>query len=144
MQALLLNGPNLNLLGVREPEVYGTTTLRELEDRCRRWGKDLGLIITSAQSNHEGELIEHLHNARGRFGGVVFNPGAFAHTSYALHDAVAAIGVPVVEVHISDIESREEWRRTSVIAPACAAMVSGEGIDGYHRALRIVAGVEDA
>jgi 3-dehydroquinate dehydratase-2 len=142
VQVLVLNGPNLNLLGTREPDIYGTTTLRELEDRCRQWGKDLGMMVTTAQSNHEGDLIDELHTAAYRFGGIVFNPGAYSHYSYALHDAVAAISVPVVEVHISDIAAREEWRRTSVVSPACIATISGEGIDGYRRALELLAGDE--
>ena len=140
MQILVLNGPNLNLLGSREPDVYGTTSLRQLEDRCRRWGEELGLAVSTAQSNHEGALIDQLHSSVGRCGGVVFNPGALSHYSYALHDAIKAIGLPVVEVHISDISKREEWRRHSVISPACTATISGEGIDGYRRALEILAG----
>lgn len=139
MHVLVLNGPNLNLLGTREPEIYGTDTLRQLEDRCRRWGKELRLFVTTAQSNHEGELIDHLHDTRDRFAGIVFNPGALSHYSYALHDAIAAIDVPVIEVHISDISAREEWRRTSVVSPACQATISGEGIDGYRRALEMIA-----
>jgi 3-dehydroquinate dehydratase-2 len=139
VQVLVLNGPNLNLLGSREPEIYGTTTLRELEDKCRRWGKALRLTVTTAQSNHEGDLIEHLHNARGRYGGVVFNPGAYSHYSYALHDAIVAIELPVVEVHISDIAKREEWRRTSVVSPACLATINGKGVDGYQAALELIA-----
>jgi len=142
MQVLVLNGPNLNLLGTRRPEIYGTTTLRELENRCRRWGKEMRLMVTTAQSNHEGDLIDHLHNAVGRYGGIVFNPGAYGHYSYALHDAIDAIDIPVVEVHISDISAREEWRRTSVIAPACTATISGQGIDGYRKALEVIAAEE--
>ncbi len=139
VQILVLNGPNLNLLGTREPDIYGTATLRQLEDQCRRWGHELGLSVSTAQSNHEGELIDQLHHSIGRYGGVVFNPGALTHYSYVLHDAITAIGLPVVEVHISDISSREKWRRKSVISPACTATVSGEGIDGYRRALEILA-----
>jgi 3-dehydroquinate dehydratase-2 len=118
-------------------------TLRDLENRCRMWGKDLGLTVSTAQSNHEGDLIDHLHKAMGRYGGVVFNPGAYTHYSYALHDAVAAVGIPVVEVHLSDVMAREEWRRISVISPACIATISGEGADGYRRALEIVASTVD-
>lgn len=140
MQVLILNGPNLNLLGTREPEIYGTTTLRQLEDRCRTWGRDLHLTVTTAQSNHEGALIDHLHAARSRYGGIVFNPGALSHYSYSLHDAISAIEVPVVEVHISDITAREEWRQRSVVSPACIATIVGEGIDGYRRGLEIIAG----
>ena len=140
MQILVLNGPNLNLLGTREPDIYGTATLRELENRCRIWGQELGLTVSTAQSNHEGDLIDHLHNTIGRFGGVVLNAGALTHYSYAIHDAIKAIELPVVEVHISDITSREKWRRASVIADACIATISGEGIDGYRQALQMLAG----
>ena len=140
MQVLLINGPNLNMLGTREPEVYGRTTLRELENRCRSWGSALGLTVSTVQSNHEGVLIDKLHEASGRYGGIVINPGALSHYSYAIHDAIAAIDVPVVEVHISDITTREEWRRTSVVAPACTATIIGEGIDGYRQALEILVG----
>ena len=140
MQILVLNGPNLNLLGTREPDIYGTATLRELENRCRIWGQELDLAVSTAQSNHEGDLIDHLHNTIGRFGGVVLNAGALTHYSYAIHDAIKAIRLPVVEVHISDITSREKWRRTSVIADACIATISGEGIDGYRQALQMLAG----
>jgi 3-dehydroquinate dehydratase II len=139
VQVLIINGPNLNMLGAREPEIYGRMTLRELENRCRSWGKALGLTISTVQSNHEGVLIDKLQEAAGRYGGIVFNPGALSHYSYAIHDAIAAIDVPVVEVHISDITTREEWRRTSVVAPACSDTVIGEGIDGYRRALEILA-----
>lgn len=141
MQVLVLNGPNLNLLGTRQPEIYGEQTLRELEDRCRRWGAALGLSVTSAHSNHEGDLIDHLHAAIGRYGGVVVNPGALAHYSFALHDAIEAVPMPVIEVHISDIADRpEKWRHTSVVAPACAATISGKGIEGYREALEHLAG----
>lgn len=133
---LALNGPNLDLLGTREPEIYGTTTLPELDERVRVWGRDLGLVVEASQSNHEGTLIDRLHAARGVFDGVVFNPGALTHTSYALHDAIAGIDVPTVEVHISNVEEREPWRRISVVRPACVATVYGRGVDGYRWALR--------
>jgi len=139
VQVLVLNGPNLNLLGTREPEIYGTATLRDLENRCRSWGAALRLSVTTAQSNHEGAIIDHLHNTIGRYGGVVLNPGAFAHYSFAIHDAIKAIELPVVEVHISDLSIREEWRQQSVISPVCLATISGEGIDGYHSALKLLA-----
>ena len=102
------------------------------------------LSVTPAQSNHEGELIDHIHAAVGRFGGVVFNPGALTHYSYALHDAIAAVDVPVVEVHISDITAREEWRRTSVLSAVCHATISGQGIDGYRIALETLAELQSA
>ncbi|HUU61321.1 MAG TPA: type II 3-dehydroquinate dehydratase, partial [Acidimicrobiia bacterium] len=121
MRVLVINGPNLNLLGVRRPEVYGTTTLAELEERCRAWGAALGIEVETFQSNHEGEIIDRLHDALGSADGVVLNPGALTHYSYSLHDAVEAVALPVVEVHLSDISQREEWRAHSVVSPACAA-----------------------
>lgn len=138
MRILVINGPNLNLLGARLPEVYGTETLGDLENRCRAWGAELGTEVATFQSNHEGDLIDALHDAIGSYDGVVLNPGALTHYSYSLHDAVEAIPVPVVEVHISDIASREEWRRRSVIAAACSATISGEGIDGYRQAIELL------
>ncbi len=133
---LILNGPNLNLLGLRDPSVYGATTLAELEDKCRGWAAELDFEVDAHQSNHEGDLIDRLHSVRTTHAGVVVNPGAFSHTSYALHDAIDAIAVPTVEVHISNVAEREEWRRTSVVGPACVATIYGRGIDGYRWALR--------
>lgn len=138
MRVLVVNGPNLNLLGARDPDVYGSTTLAELEEQCRAWGAEMGVDVETFQSNHEGVLIDRLHEAIGRFDGVVINPGAYTHTSYALHDAIDAIGIPTVEVHISDIENREPWRAVSVIRPACVASIIGEGIDGYRRAIATI------
>jgi 3-dehydroquinate dehydratase II len=139
MRVLVVNGPNLNLLGVRRPEVYGTTTLAEIEERCRDWGAALGIEVETFQSNHEGAIIDRLHQALGRCDAVVLNPGALAHYSYALHDAVEAIALPVVEVHLSDIARREEWRARSVVSPACTATISGHGADGYREALELLA-----
>lgn len=136
MKYLLLNGPNLNLLGTREPEVYGSDALADVEDKCRAWAGELGGELQVFQSNHEGELIEAVHAARGTADGIVFNPGAFTHTSYALHDAVVAAAVPTVEIHISDVESREPWRRESRIGPACALRIFGRGVEGYKWAIR--------
>lgn len=137
MRILLLNGPNLNLLGTRRPDVYGSTTLPEVEAMFRGWAAELGVTEVEAfQSNHEGELIDRLHASRGHVDGVVFNPGALTHTSYALHDAVEAVEIPTVETHISDVESREPWRQVSVIRPACVRTIYGRGIDGYRWALR--------
>jgi 3-dehydroquinate dehydratase-2 len=135
MRVLVLNGPNLNLLGVRDPDQYGNATLAELEDRCRSWGGDLGIEVAVAQSNHEGVLIDRLHDAVGRFDGIVINPGALTHYSYSLRDAIEAIGIPTIEVHLSDIRAREAWRAISVIEEVCAASIVGEGADGYRRAL---------
>ena len=133
---LILNGPNLNLLGTRAPEVYGTTTLSDIEALCRQWGSELGVEIDTAQSNHEGTLIDSLHDARDTHDGIVFNPGAYTHTSYALADAIDAIGVPTVEIHISNVMEREPWRRTSVVGPACIKTIYGRGVDGYRWAIR--------
>ena len=134
-RVLVLNGPNLNLLGSRRPDVYGSTTLADLERLCAAWGARLGVEVESFQSNHEGALIDRLHQARGVFDGVVINPGAFTHTSYALHDALEAVEIPAVEVHISNVEEREAWRRISLTGPACVHRVYGRGIYGYQNAL---------
>lgn len=136
---LVINGPNLNLLGTREPDVYGTTTLAELEEACRQWGTEAGYAVETLQSNHEGALIDAIHAARGTIDGIVFNPGAYTHTSYALHDAIAGVDIPTVEVHISNVFEREPWRATSVVRPACVHGIYGRGIDGYRWAIRHLA-----
>jgi 3-dehydroquinate dehydratase-2 len=128
---LILHGPNLNLTGRREPDVYGTTTLAEIDESLRALGTRLGLDVRSLQSNHEGALVDALHEARDWAQGAVFNPGAFAHYSYALRDAVAAAGFPVVEVHMSMVAAREPFRHTSVIAPVCRGQIAGFGPDSY-------------
>jgi len=138
MRVLVVNGPNLNLLGTRRPDIYGEATLGDLEDRCRRWGAELGIAIETFQSNHEGDLIDRLHDAIGVFDGVIINPGALGHTSYALHDAIEATGLPVVEVHISDIEAREPWRAESVIRAACVGAIWGKGLEGYREGLVVL------
>lgn len=135
---LLINGPNLNLLGVREPEVYGTTTLTDLESMVVGWGEDMGLVVEAFQSNHEGAIIDRIHGARGTADGIVLNGGAFTHYSYAIHDALLAAELPAVEIHISNIHAREPWRRTSVTAPACIRAIYGRGLTGYRDALRIL------
>lgn len=138
MRILVVNGPNLNLLGTRRPDIYGEATLGEVDANCREWGASLGLEVDTFQSNHEGAIIDRLHDAIGRYQGVVLNPGALGHTSYALHDAIEAIGLPVVEVHISDVTAREPWRAESVIRPACIGAVWGKGIEGYREAMEMV------
>ena len=139
MRVLVVNGPNLNLLGTRRPEVYGTTTLGELEEMCRQWGTELGCEVSVFQSNHEGAIIDRLHEAIGRCDGIVINPGALTHYSYALHDAIEASNIPTVEVHISNIAARESWRAVSVIAPVCVASITGQGVEGYRRAIEVLA-----
>ena len=135
---LLLNGPNLDMLGVREPDVYGAETLATLEHTVRMHAEQKGAELACYQSNSEGKLIGKIHGAMGKYDGIVYNPGAHTHYSYALRDAVAGIDVPVVEVHLSDIDEREPFRRASVIAPACVAQVKGLGVSGYCRAVDIL------
>ena len=135
---LLVNEPNLNMLGVRDPAIYGSDTLAAIEAMVVAYGAEHGAQVDCFQSNHEGALVDKLHEAHGRYDGIVYNPGAHTHYSYALHDAVECIDVPVVEIHISDISQREEFRRISVIAPACVAQVKGLGKEGYLRALDIL------
>ena len=135
---LLLNGPNLDMLGVREPEVYGRETLATLEQTVRTHVERLGGSVTCYQSNNEGKLVGKIHDAMGKYDGIVYNPGAHTHYSYALRDAIACIDVPVVEVHLSDVDAREPFRRVSVIAPVCVAQVKGLGVRGYCRAVDVL------
>ncbi len=133
---LILHGPNMNLLGLREPGVYGATTLSEINQRLEGLAKELGVGLRCVQSNHEGALIDALHEAREWAAGVVFNPGGYTHTSVALRDAVTAIAIPVVEVHLSNVHAREEFRRRSMIAPVCMGSIAGFGWRSYALGLR--------
>lgn len=138
MKVLVLHGPNLNLLGQREPSVYGSLTLEDINLKLGDLARELGVEIYCRQSNYEGELIEFIHQAAVEADAAIFNPGAYTHYSYALRDAVSAASVPVVEVHLSNIHAREEFRRLSVIAPVAAGQISGLGVTGYLLALRAV------
>jgi 3-dehydroquinate dehydratase-2 len=135
----LINGPNLNMLGVREPDIYGTTTLSRMVKIIRGFARKKSVKLKSFQSNHEGRIIDRIQSlAGGRFEGLIINPGAYTHYSYAIRDAIKASGVRTVEVHLSDIEKREEFRRVSVIKEVCEAQIKGLGIEGYVRALEIL------
>jgi 3-dehydroquinate dehydratase-2 len=131
LNVLVLSGPNLQLLGTREPEIYGKTTLPEIHDMLRARGEELGCDVDCRQSNHEGSLCDFIAAARGAFDGILLNGAAYTHTSLALYDALRAAGVPCVEVHLSNPEAREAYRRTSMIAPACVGKVAGFGAQSY-------------
>ena len=136
---LLLSGPNLNLLGQREPAVYGTATLADHVATASAAAEGHGLALEHLQTNFEGELVEAIHAARGRAAGIVINPGAFTHYAWSIHDALAAFDGPVVEVHLSNPNAREPWRHTSVVAPVAAGTIAGFGGHGYHLAIDAVA-----
>ncbi|MEL6619050.1 MAG: type II 3-dehydroquinate dehydratase [Pseudomonadota bacterium] len=137
---LVLNGPNLNLLGLREPEVYGATTLAEVEAQCVAHGQAKGVKVTCMQSNSEGALVDAIHGARGVHAGIVLNAGAYTHTSIALRDAIAGTQVPTVELHVSNVHAREAFRHHSHIAPVCVGVICGFGVAGYTLALDALIG----
>lgn len=139
MKILILHGPNLNLLGTREPEVYGSMTLDDINAKLTALGRELGADVTCLQSNHEGALIDALHDARKWADGVVFNPGGYTHTSVALRDAISAIQIPVIEVHLSNVYAREEFRHASMISAVCKGKIAGLGWKSYALALRALA-----
>lgn len=133
---LILNGPNLNLLGTRQPDVYGHTTLAEIENECRTLAAVLSIELDFLQSNHEGALVDAIHNARGTHDAIVLNAGAYTHTSIALMDAIASVGLPVIELHLSNIHARESFRQHSYIAPVALGQICGLGPAGYSLAIR--------
>ena len=137
---LLVNGPNLNLLGTRQPEVYGSTTLAEIEAKVAAVAAESGLQVRSVQSNHEGELIDAIHAARADCAGIVINPAAYSHTSVAIADALRSVGLPVAEVHLSNIHAREEFRHHSYVSAVADMVVAGAGPLGYETAVRYLAG----
>ena len=140
MRVDVLNGVNLDELGRRDPAHYGALTLRELESRLYAWGKELGLTVRCRQTNHEGAYVDWLHEAIDGADGLVLNPAAWTHYSYAIRDAVELVSKPVVEVHLSNVDEREEWRRVSVISDLVAKRIAGKGPDGYREALEFLAG----
>jgi len=136
MKILIIHGPNLHRLGEREPEVYGRTTLVEIDEQLKKLAQELKVEISSVQSNHEGEIVQLLGEASKTYAAVVVNPAAYTHTSVAIRDAVAGAGIPVIEVHLSNIYGREEFRQKSLVAPVAAGQISGFGKDSYFLALR--------
>jgi 3-dehydroquinate dehydratase II len=134
-RVLVLNGPNLNMLGVREPETYGAQTLADIETMCVDAGRSLGLEVEARQSNHEGELVTWIQQALGSFEAIVINPGAYSHTSVAIHDALRAVALPVIEVHLSNIHARENFRHHSFVSTVATGVICGLGAAGYRLAL---------
>ena len=140
MKILVINGPNLNMLGIREPGIYGKSSFADLLALLEQAGNELGIEVEQYQSNHEGDLVDKIQSAYGTADGIVINPAAYTHTSVALLDAVKAVGIPTVEVHVSDPDGREEFRHVSYIRAACVATIKGHGLAGYLEALRLLCG----
>ncbi len=138
MKIQVINGPNMNMLGIREPEIYGTLTLAEMNRQLAEKGAELGISLDFYQSNHEGDLIDKIQDCYGKVDGIVINPGAYTHYSIAIRDAIAAVGIPTVEVHLSDINSREDFRKISVIKNVCVKQIWGKGVQSYTEALEYI------
>jgi 3-dehydroquinate dehydratase-2 len=139
LRILVLHGPNLNLLGIREPQVYGSSSLGEVDKKILQWARKEGIQVETRQSNSEGELVSWIHDAMGRYQGIVINPAAYTHTSIALRDAIASTGIPTVEIHLSNIYKRESFRHQSYIAGVAIGQISGFGVDGYLLGLQAIA-----
>ena len=139
MNIAVINGPNLNMLGIREPDIYGRTTYADLCEKIRAHAQKRGVGVTLYQSNHEGDLVDHIQQTYGKADGIIINPGAYTHTSIALLDALKAVGLPAVEVHISQVDAREDFRQISYVRLACVKTISGHGIDGYLEAIDFLA-----
>ncbi len=135
MKIYVINGPNLNMLGIREPDIYGKEDFAALERSIREWAKEMGLEVSLFQSNHEGEIVDIIQSAYGVFDGIIINPAAYTHTSIAILDALKSVGIPTVEVHLSDITSREDFRKHSYVSMAAKKTICGLGFEGYRRAL---------
>ena len=135
MKIMVINGPNLNMLGIREPAHYGKETYADLLNKIQKYANEKGVSVVFRQSNHEGDLVDYIQSAYQTYDGIVINPGAYTHTSIAILDAVKAVGVPTVEVHISDVNSREDFRKVSYIRSACVLTISGHGTNGYIEAI---------
>ncbi len=140
IKLVVLHGPNLNLLGTREPEVYGSLTLEDINTRLQDYATEIGIELRTMQSNHEGVLIDWIHEFRDRASGIVINPGGYTHTSVALRDAIAGVGLPTVECHLSNVHAREAFRHTSLVAPVCIGQISGFGWRSYLLAIDALVG----
>lgn len=136
MKILVINGPNINMLGIREPGIYGKQTFRDLLDLLAQTARELGITVEQYQSNHEGDLVDRIQAAYGNIDGIVINPAAYTHTSVAILDALKSVAIPAVEVHISDVDSREDFRQISYTGMACIKTIKGQGLDGYRQAIR--------
>lgn len=138
MKLLVINGPNLNMLGIREPKIYGAQTLAELEEMLRKYCAQKHIAVDFYQSNHEGAIIDRIQCAYNQYDGIILNPAAYTHTSIAIADAVKAVGIPTVEVHLSDVSAREDYRKISYVSDACAATISGKHFMGYIEAVEVL------
>ncbi len=135
MKIRVINGPNINMLGIREPDIYGRTTYKELEDMIFKYAGNTGIEVEVMQSNHEGDLVDMIQDCYGKIDGIVINPGAYTHTSVAILDALKAVSIPAVEVHISEVDKREDFRQVSYVRKACVKTITGHGVEGYLEAM---------